>query len=553
MRNWLLVAGWLLAAPQAGAHGVGAVAPASGPAKIMTGLGQLHHPVSTRNRLAQRFFDQGLTLVYAFNHQEAVRSFERAAQLDPGLAMAHWGVALALGPNYNAEENAAGRPDAQAAIRRARALATAAPANEQAYIEALALRLADEPDIDPKKAARAYRDAMRRLMLQYPADLDAATLFAEGAMVLRPWRLWNPDGAPAEGTDEISAALDSVLRRDPRHIGANHFRVHVVDASPYPERGLASARRLEHLAPAAGHLVHMAAHIYDRVGDHAGSARANAAAIAADRAYIRARGEAGPYGGYYKHNLHFLAMAHTMQGRYRDAIAASRSFAREVAAEMPQMPEVVGYLPAPALISVRFGKWREVLRLPQIPAAFSDLAAVRHFARGVAFAEQGRLAEAEGERAHFADAVAAVGGTEMWGRNLAADVFGVAQSILDGHLALARNERDAAIAAFRAAAAAEDALAFDEPAPWYVPAREPLGRVLLDNGDPAAAEVVFTDELKRRPKSGRALFGLAAALKAQGKPSAAAQREFRRAWKSADSAPFLGTATRSPRSPQSTP
>jgi tetratricopeptide (TPR) repeat protein len=504
-------------------------------ATLVQGLGHIHHPVSTTNALAQRFFDQGLAYVYAFNHQEAVRSFSRAALLDPKLAMAHWGLALALGPNYNAAEmSAAQARQARAALERAQALGANAPANEQAWITALAVRFAEPLDADPAKAAQNYRDAMRELMQRYPDDLDAATLFADAAMVLRPWRLWNKDGTPVEGTAEILSVLESVLVRDLNHIGANHFNIHAVEASPYPERALPSADRLPLLAPAAGHLVHMAAHVYDRVGDHAASARANAAAVAADHAYFRQTAAANPYQGYTAHNLHFLAVAHTMQGRYRDAIKAARQFGRQVASTIPDVPGIESYLPAPALINVRFQKWNEVLKLPRPPRAYAGPRAIWHFARGMAFAARGRIKPAETERAGFARALADIPADEAWGRNLAADVFRIAASMLDGNLALAKGERSAAIAFFEAGVAAEDALNYDEPSPWYLPLREPLGATLLAGGDAAAAETVFVAELAKHPRSGRALFGLAEALKAQGKPSALIERQFAVAWKGAD-------------------
>jgi tetratricopeptide (TPR) repeat protein len=511
------------------------------PGTLAQGLGNHHHAVSTNSALAQRFLDQGLTYVYAFNHQEAARSFRRAAEIDPKLAMAHWGLALALGPNYNAAElNAAQATEARAALVRAQALGANAPANEQAYIASLAVRFAEPLDPDPAKAAQNYRDAMRALMQRYPDDLDAATLFADSAMVLRPWRLWNRYGTPAEGTAEILIALESVLARDPNHIGANHFFIHAVEASPYPERALPSADRLLHFAPAAGHLVHMAAHVYDRVGDHAGSARANAAAIAADLAYFRQSTAPNPYQGYYAHNLHFLAIAHTAQGRYGDAIKAARRFGRQVASTIPDVPGVEGYLPAPTLINVRFQKWDEVLKLPRPPQAYAGPRAVWHFARGMAFAARGRIKQAESERAGFAKALAAMPADEAWGRNLAADVFSIAAAMLDGNLALAKGGRSTAITFFESGVAAEDALNYDEPIPWYLPLREPLGAALLAGDDAAAAEKVFVGELGKHPRSGRALYGLAAALKAQGKPAETVERDFSKAWENADTEPHLG-------------
>ena len=511
------------------------------PVKLVRGLGNHHKPVSTTNTLAQRFFDQGLAYVYAFNHQEAVTSFRHAGELDPQLAMAHWGIALALGPNYNAAELSPVRAkQARSALTRAQALAAHAPASEQAMIAALATRFAEPFDTDPATAARNYREAMRALMRRYPDDPDAAVLFADAAMMLRPWRLWNKDGTPAEGTLEIVSVLESVLARDPQHVGANHFYIHAIEGSPHPERALAAAERLPRLAPAAGHLVHMAAHIYDRVGDHPAAARANADAAAVDRAYFRQSAASNPYEGYYAHTLSFLAVSHTQQGRYRAAISAARQFGRQVASTMPGVPGVEGFLPAPALINVRFQKWSAVLQLPRPPLIFAGPRAVRHFARGMAFTARGQIKLGLTERMRFDQARSAMPVDEAWGRNLAADVLNIAAATLDGTLALARGDHVAAIAFFETGIAAEDALEYDEPSPWYLPVREPLGAALLAQGDATAAEVVFTAELTKHPRSGRALFGLAAALKAQGKPVEGVEREFVQAWRNADSQPFVG-------------
>jgi len=264
------------------------------PAALLPGLGNLHHPVSTSDLQAQRFFDQGLALIYGFNHEEAARSFRRAGELDPQLAMAHWGIALAVGPNYNEATVDTERVKAACeAINKARSLAEAAPEHERAYIEALAKRFSPDPKADFKKLALDYRDAMRELHRRYPDDLDAATLYADSMMNVRPWQLWAKDGKPAEGTDAIISALEEVLRRDPNHIGANHLYIHAVEASPNPERALPSAARLAALAPAAGHLVHMPAHIYIRTGDYAAAASTNEVAAEADRAYIKATGAKG--------------------------------------------------------------------------------------------------------------------------------------------------------------------------------------------------------------------------------------------------------------------
>jgi tetratricopeptide (TPR) repeat protein len=280
------------------------------PASLMTGLGSHHHPVATGNAEAQRFFDQGLTLVYAFNHEEAIRSFKRAAELDPQLAMAHWGIALALGPNINLDVDPAREKAAYEAVRKALSMSAKAPENERAYIEALAKRYSIEPGADLKRLAVDYKNAMGELSKRYPDDLDAATLYAESMMNLRPWQLWSKDGLPAEGTLEIVAVLESVLKRNPNHIGAIHYYIHAVEASPNPEKALHYVAKLPAQVPAAGHLVHMPAHIYVRTGDYESAAQSNQEAAEADQTYIRMSGAQGVYPlMYYNHNLHFLAHA----------------------------------------------------------------------------------------------------------------------------------------------------------------------------------------------------------------------------------------------------
>src|SRR5437763_12690215 len=271
---------------------------------LMAGLGEVHHPVSTKNPQAQQFFDQGLKLVFGFNHDEAGRSFQRAAELDPKLAMAWWGVALTLGPNYNLPVDPEREKAGCEAAQRAVALQANASEPEKAYINAVAVRYSNDPKADLPALDVAYKEAMGKLSARYPDDLDAATLYAESAMNLHPWHLWSPDGKPNEGTEEIVFTLESVLKRDPNHLGANHYYIHAVEASPQPERALPSANRLTKLAPNAGHLTHMPAHIYARVGDHAASAHCNQLAAAADRKFLAATGQEGVYPlMYYSHNL----------------------------------------------------------------------------------------------------------------------------------------------------------------------------------------------------------------------------------------------------------
>src|SRR5579859_6668285 len=289
----------LLSAQQHASH----EQPAPKPVTIMTGLSDLHHPVSTTNAEAQKFFDQGLRLIYAFNHEQAALSFTHAAKLDPGLAMAYWGIAEAVGPNYNDPADPERYTQAHAAIEKAGQLAANAAPNEKAYIAAMALRFPADPKADHRLAAERYRNAMGDLVKQFPDDLDAATLYAESAMNLHPWGLWRPDGTPIDGTEDIIATLESVLRRDPNHIGAIHYYIHTVEASPNPERALAAANRLAALAPAAGHLVHMPGHIYIRTGDYENGVKTNLLAAEADRDFMKSSGPGNMYSMmYYSHN-----------------------------------------------------------------------------------------------------------------------------------------------------------------------------------------------------------------------------------------------------------
>jgi tetratricopeptide (TPR) repeat protein len=509
------------------------------PATLMEGLGKHHHPVATKNRQAQRFFDQGLILLYAFNHDEAARSFRRAAQLDPKLAMAWWGIALAQGPNYNLPEvDAVQAKAAYDALQKALQLADGAPRQERDYIKALARRYSADPKTDGKKLLRAYAKAMSKLAKRYPDDPDAATLYAESAMNLRPWKLWSPDGKPAEGTEEIVRILEAVLRRAPDHPGANHYYIHAVEASPHPERALPSAQRLATLVPAAGHLVHMPAHIYMRVGDHDAAARANEQAIKADRGYLKSSGAKGIYPlMYFSHNIHFLAIARAAQGRFGAAKKAADDLVAHVGPHVKDMPMLEGFLPTPTLVLVRFRRWEDVLASPRPDAKLPIATAVWHFARGMAYAAQGKLEDTEKEQKAFLAARDAIPGKAMYSDwNSARSVLEVAQGVLGARIAIARKSPKSAIAMLKQAVKAEEALHYGEPPDWFLHVRETLGGVLLQNGDAAEAEKVFRADLERNRRNGRSLFGLAASLKAQKKHYAAqmVQLEFQRAWKNAD-------------------
>ena len=507
-------------------------------AQPIQGLGELHHTVTTTNAEAQNFFNQGLRLIYAFNHEESAKAFRRAAELDPNLAMAYWGVALAIGPNYNEPTIDAERmKGAVEALARARTLASRASEREKGYIEALSKRFSLDPKADLKALYIAYKDAMREVSKQFPDDLDAATLYADSLMNLNPWQLWKRTGEAADGTDEIVAILESVLRRDPDHIGANHLYIHAVEASPRPERALTSAKRLETAAPAAGHLVHMPAHIYLRTGDFEASAKTNEAAAEADRAYIKQGGAAGMYTGmYYSHNLHFLVESYGRMGLFREAHKAAEQLAENVRSHVKAMPMVEGFLPSAVFVQLRFARWEEVLKAPEPPAEFALTGAVWLFARATAFAALGRVREAEVEKVRFHERTKNVPGETPFGLNTAGSVLKIAEHVLNARLEWARGNRHASIAAWREALVAQDSLNYDEPPGWYYSVRKSLGAALLLNGDAAGAEAIFREDLKHNPRNGRSLFGLMESLKKQGKTEAArqVQREFERAWRAAD-------------------
>ena len=507
-------------------------------AVLMPGLGNVHHAVSTKSPEAQKFFDQGLALIWAFNHEEALLAFQRASELDPDCAMAYWGIALSVGPNYNDPEPDLNREKmGWDAVQHGLSLASSATPPERAYLEALATRYTNEPKPDLKQFAVFYKKAMGELTKKYPDDLDAAVLYAESAMDLRPWQLWAADGKPAEGTEEIVATLASVLKRDPNHIGANHFYIHAVEASPHPELAQASADRLAKLTPGAGHLVHMPGHIYIRTGDYAGAVRANQEAAEVDRQYIQKFNVTGMYPAmYYSHNLHFLAIAAAMEGRFDEANTAAAKVVGNAAPLVKDIPMVEGFLPTRMLVLVRFHRWDEVLKLPEPDASALTTRALWHFSRGMAYAQTSKTYEADYERRALFAAANNVPEETMFGFNRSRDILSLAAHMLEGHIALARVSIPGALEHFRQAAQIEDGLRYDEPPDWYIPPRESLGRALMTANQYDEAEKVFREELVRHPNSGRALFGLWQCLKAEGKKADAktTEAQFRAAWKNAD-------------------
>src|SRR6202521_2379275 len=490
-------------------------------ATLMAGYGNWHHPVSTKNAQAQAFFDQGLRLIYAFNHDEAMRSFQRAAELDPKLSMAYCAIAEAVGPNYNdpASEDRFGQ--AHAAIAKAETLAADAFESDKAYIAALAKRFPADPKSDLHTAAEQYRDAMRDVVKRFPDDLDAATLFAEAGMNLHPWGLWRADGTPEQGTEEIVSTLESVIRREPNHLGATHYYIHSVEASSSPERALAGANRLAQLAPAAGHIVHMPAHIYIRTGDYEEALKTNQKAAAADQAYLAASGAQGIYAMmYYSHNLHFIAMAAAMNGNYLESRRGAQMLAANVGPHVKVMPPLEGFMTVPLAVEVRFHKWNEILKTPQPDPGMQTATMFWHFARGLALAGTGKVEEAEAEHKVVAEAEEKTPPDAVFQmpiNNKTKDILKIAENVLGAKISQAKKENEAAISQLREAIAVQDTLKYDEPQDWFYPVRESLGAALLMSGDQAGAEQVFRDDLERNPRNPRSLFGLEQALKSQNK------------------------------------
>jgi tetratricopeptide (TPR) repeat protein len=514
--------------------------PASKAATLMTGLGDLHHPVSAANPDAQKFFDQGLRLIYAFNHEEAARSFQQAAKLDPKLAMAYWGIAEAVGPNYNDPADPDRFKQAHDAIQKASDLAEGASPSEKAYIAAMALRFPADPNADKRLAAERYRNAMGDLVQQFPDDLDAATLFAEAGMTLHPWGLWHPDGTPEGGTEEIIAALESVLKRDPNHMGAIHYYIHAVEASPTPERALAAANRLAALAPAAGHLVHMPGHVYIRTGDFESAIKTNQLAAAADRAYMEANGAGGMYSAmYYSHNLHFIAACASMNGNYSEARKAAGMLVAHVGPHVKDVPPLEGFMTVPLAVEVRFQKWDEILSMPQPDPSMKTTNVYWHFARGMALAGKGKVAEAEAEHQIVREATDKTPPDQIFAmpiNNKTKDVLTIAENVLGAKIAMAKHDSASAISMLRRAVEVQDSLKYDEPPDWFYPVRESLGAMLLLNGNAPEAEKVFRADLDRNPRNPRSLFGLAEALRAQNRAYDAqfVDKQFQSNWKSTE-------------------
>jgi tetratricopeptide (TPR) repeat protein len=501
-------------------------------------MGSLNHPVTTQSAEAQKFFNQGLTLLYGFNYPEAARSFRRAVELDPEMPMGWWGLAVALGPNINEPLFPQNSQPAYDAARRAKSLAPRAAPRERMYIDAVVAHYVPDPQpADRSSLDRAYAEAMKRLAEAWPDDLDAQTIYAESLMNLTPWRLWSLDGKPGTHTLEIVRLLESVLDRDPGHLGANHYYIHAVEASPNPEKALPSGYRLGPLAPGAGHLVHMPAHVFMRTGDYERAAQANIDAAEADRKYFETSGADGIYSTYWSHNWHFLSAAYSMQGRYRDAFESVRRAAGIMAPMAKQIPIFESFLSFPVLVQLRFHRWEELASSEAPPDGSITSRNVWRMARAHAFAALGRKTDAERERKAFLDGLRDLPEDRTYGQNPERAVMQIGEKTLDARIAAASGDWAKAVRHLRDAVAAEDKLNYNEPADWYYPpTREALGAALLRTGQAAEAEQVFRGDLRINRRNGRSLFGLMESLKAQGKMDEAAliEQQYKTAWAKAD-------------------
>ncbi|MGH2626946.1 MAG: tetratricopeptide repeat protein [Anaerolineales bacterium] len=514
-------------------------APAADSVPLYDNLGSHHRAITTSVPRAQAYFDQGLRLTYGFNHLEAIRAFREAQRLDPNCAMCWWGEAYAWGPNINAAMDSASGVAAYGAAQRALAhLAHASPV-EQALIRAIAARYAAVPPAARAPLDSVYAIAMADAVRQFPADLEVATLYADALMNLRPWNYWNrEDGSPYPGTETIVAQLERVIAASPSHPGACHLYIHAVEAVA-PNKAVPCAERLAALMPGAGHIVHMPAHIYVRVGRYGDAVDANVHALHADEVFIEGQKPEGIYPlAYYPHNHHFLAFAATLAGRGAQAIEHAKKTAETTPAEVArQVPFVEPFLHYPWLALVTFGKWEDVLAVPLPPADLPYSRAMVQYPRGVAFAATGRAAEAAAALDTLQQlAAGGVGGYSAVGWTVPSTNLGIAVHALAGEIAARDGRADEAIAHFTEALKIEDAQLYTEPPDWYYPIRHSLGAVLLKAGKPAEAEAVYRKDLERFRENGWALFGLAQALHAQGKhaEAAAVDERFKRAWASAD-------------------
>ena len=506
-------------------------------APVLEGLGDLHYPITTSSEAAQRFFDQGLRLVYAFNHAEAIRAFEEATRLDPEAAMPHWGKALALGRNLNDSMPRERELQALESLKQAQERRASGNEREQALIDALASRYSAEEDVDRPAFHAAWVDAIAAVAKRFPDDPEAATLHAAAIMNTMPWDYWR-GGEPQPGTLEAKELLERVIAAHPDHPGAHHYYIHLMEAQQ-PQLAEPSADALGKLMPAAGHLVHMPAHIYIRVGRYDDAVTSNQRAIAADIDYIAQCNAQGLYPvAYYPHNIHFLWASATFGGRAELAIESADHLAEEVPAELaPTLAFLQNYLATPLFARVRFGRWQEVLDTPRPPAGQTFQTAMWHYAQGLALAA---TSDPRGARRHLRALAKLRRSPELSDLRISfatgSDLVRLTEHLLAGEIQAARGRMGRAIDEMRSAVALQDSFRYAEPPSFHYPVRHSLGAVLLEAGRPTEAEAVYRRDLEHNPHNGWSLFGLATALRAQDRNQEANEVEerFVNAWQSAD-------------------
>ena len=502
-------------------------------------LGTLHHEITTGSEVAQQYFDQGLRLTYAFNHDEAIKSFREGLKRDSSCAMCYWGIAYALGPNINAPMDTSAVRPAYEAVQNALKYAGRVSARERAYIEALAKRYSPDPSAGRPALDTAWSKAIGLVTYAYPKDDDAAALYAEALMDLRPWDYWTNGGRPKAGsTLEQLRVLERVVKRNPDHPGACHFYIHAIEASHGAYKALPCAQRLGSLMPGAGHLVHMPTHIYIKLGQWDLAAEHNAHALHADEEFISERHPTGAYPmGYYPHNFHVMWYALNMLGRSEEAIKTARTIGEKVPVEVVrQVPPFEGYSPTLLYTLIRFSKWDDILKQPAPPSDLRYATGAWYYARALAYTARGQSDSAAPARDSLKAIAAAMPPDKSIGINRAKPVLDLAVNHLAGEMAAQKGNTDEAVKLLRKAAAQEDELQYDEPPVWYMPIRQRLGAVLLAAGRPKMAEKAFREDLVQRPENGWSLHGLAQSLKAQGRAKDASKVEdrFRKAWKAAD-------------------
>lgn len=503
-------------------------------------LGNHHQKISTASPVAQQYFDQGLRLIYGFNHDEAIASFKKAAELDDKCPMCVWGQALAMGPNINLPMDLKQEPAAYELAQKALSLSKAVKttAVERALIGALAQRYAKEPGDNRTARDQAYAQAMREAAKRFPANTDVTTLFAESLMDLQPWDYWSADGQPKGAANEIVATLEATIKRDENHPGACHYYIHAVEASHQPQRALPCARRLPSLMPGAGHLVHMPAHTFVRVGMYQEAITANEHAAHTDEKYIKDRNPQGIYPVmYYNHNLHFLYFANMTAGRGSAAIAAARRLTANIPVEvLKELPPAEFFMPSPVYALARFGKWDEILKEPEPAEGLNFTKGIWHFTRGLAYSAKNDADKARAELAALGKFAADQPADHTAGFNSSKVLLGLAGDVLNADIEQHAGHLDAAIKLLQQAVVVEDGLIYDEPPDWFQPVRQRLGAVLLTAGKPVDAEKVYLEDLARNPENGWSLYGLKLSLEAQKKTKdiAAVEQRFKKAWTGAD-------------------